>query len=60
LGKLLTPEKIAKAIIAYHIKNWQFSPKACFKTNRVLKQAQILSQKNFTGKIFNDILPENG
>jgi hypothetical protein len=42
LEQLLTPEKIAKAVNVYHIKNWQFSPKACSKTNRVLEQAHLL------------------
>jgi hypothetical protein len=42
LEQLLTPEKIAKDVNVYHIKNWQFYPKACSKTNRVLEQAHLV------------------
>jgi hypothetical protein len=41
LEQLLTPEKIAWEANACLIKNWQFSPGACFKTSRVLGQAHL-------------------
>jgi hypothetical protein len=41
LEQLLTPGENCLHLILYTVRNWQFSLRACFKTNRVLEQAQI-------------------